>query len=162
VEPTPVGGRLTRVTRCRTLLAALVAATVLVVGGCGEEAPDAAPTAGPTATGAGGTGSQEAPGDVVSVSVRQTGGLAGIDETTTVDAVSPGARRVLALAAELPEGSADSATKVPCCDRFTYQVTVRFGDGDTTEYVTWDGDTGPVLALATSVVRGPAGASGSS
>jgi hypothetical protein len=149
-------------TRRRTLPAALVAATALVVGGCGEEARDANPSEPSSPTAAGGTGSPDAPGGVVSVTVRQTGGLAGIDETMTVTGATPGARRVLALATGLPEESADAAAKVPCCDRITYEVTVRFAGGETADYVTWDGDTGPVLALAGSVLRRSGGGSGSS
>ncbi len=141
-------------TRRRTPLAALAAVTVLVVGGCGDQAPDATPTEPSTPTAADGTGSQHPSRDVVSVTVHQTGGLAGIDETTTVEAGSPGSGRVLALAGRLRDAPPPVSKQAPCCDRITYRVSIRYADGGTAGYVTWDGDAGRVLTLATSVLSG--------
>jgi hypothetical protein len=151
------------------VLAVALLAVGVVLGGCGEQRPERAADS-PAGSVVGGTGPEDTgteppghdPGGVVSVTVRRTGGLAGVDETTTVHAGSPGARRVLDLVDGLPAAPAPVPKQAPCCDRITYRVSVRFADGGAAAYVTWDGDSGPVLALVASVMRGGGGGSGSS
>ncbi|GIG62994.1 hypothetical protein Lfu02_73660 [Longispora fulva] len=62
------------------------------------------------------------------ISVVQTGGIAGVNETYSVDRSTPNSAPILARASS-PEYLALNASYAPanpCCDRFTYQVTVNY------------------------------------
>lgn len=135
---------------------ACLATLALALSACAGVSADGASDRAATAGGAAGS-DLTSPGQVTSVIVRRTGGLAGIDDTTTVGDDDASAGPVLAMAAMLPAPAASGAAVAPCCDRISYRVRVRYGTDKTVTYVTWDGDAGPVLRLATAVLDATGG-----
>jgi hypothetical protein len=111
-------------------LAVAVILLALGTGGCGADR----------------TSWPESPSDgssvatVESVTVRQSGGIAGIDQTWRVSADTPGVARVLAAAGD--EALRAAATGTPatdlCCDLFQYDITIRYSDGLTVRLRTTD------------------------
>ena len=143
----------------RGLLTGLLACVVVAsVSGCGQPgAGDAEePPSGTTTTADGGVGTGAGTGAVTAVTVRQSGGLAGVDESDTVTDDVAGAGPILAKAAALPKPSGKDLVKAPCCDFITYQVSVRYTDGTTASYVTWDGGPRRVLDVAMAVLSAAA------
>jgi len=160
-EPGLVPRRHTCVTGGRTtaLLAAGIATLVLALSGCGQARSDA--TADPPADATSPTGAGDEAGGsataITAVTVRETGGLMGVDDSTTVAEGADRAGAVFATAAMLPEPAQHGPPAAPCCDLVTYRVTVHYANGDTNTYVTWDGDPGQVLLLARAVLKAPGG-----
>ena len=135
---------------------------VLLVSGCADQSADDASgggDAGDTATdgateGAttkppGGAGSMLAVGGV---QVERGGGITGGTETFRLHVDDPGAPDVLAQAATLPTEDDGKVSETPCCDIFTYTVTVQYAGGQTAQFHTYDGDQGPVFRLAMDVL----------
>ncbi len=161
-EPAAVPCRHTRVTgrRATALLAAVLATLLLVLSGCGQARSDATADPRPDATSPTDGGAGEPGGSataITAVTVRETGGLMGVDDSTTVAEGADRAGAVFATAAMLPEPARRGPPEAPCCDLVTYRVTVHYVNGDTNTYVTWDGDAGPVLLLAKAVLKVPGG-----
>ncbi|WP_412542810.1 protealysin inhibitor emfourin [Longispora sp. K20-0274] len=93
--------------------------------------------------------SAAAPARAQSVTLEQTGGLAGVQRRFTVDTSTPGARRdpLLATVAR-PDFLALEPSYVSgntCCDRFVYELTVRYPDGRVKSVVTVEGGGAPAL-----------------
>ena len=143
------------------IVLALVLA-VLLVSGCADQPADDASgggDAGDTATDIatdgsttkppGGDGSMVAVGGVL---VERGGGIAGGTETFQLPVDDPGAPDVLARAATLPTADEGEVSETPCCDIFTYTVTVQYAGGQTAQFHTYDGDEGPVFRLAMDVL----------
>ena len=167
-EPPAVPRRLTLVTgRRRTaLLAACLATLVLAVPGCGQWAADgsdgsdgsdsaADQAAGATSPGTGGDEAGGAALAITAVTVRLTGGLSGVDDSTTLTDEADRSGEVFAMAAMLPQPVRGGPAEAPCCDLISYRVTVRFANGDTNTYVTWDGGPAQALLLARAVLKVP-------
>jgi hypothetical protein len=124
-------------------VALLVApACLLLVTACGSENTDS----GGLPTTPASTGQVEA----TVVTVHRTGGIAGVDDSWTVRANSPGdlsppaAAAVLRIASS-PAFQAVEPTKPTqvCCDFFTYDVTVSYSDGSHIRLQTDDSSSQP-------------------
>lgn len=116
-------------------VAVLAALLTLVAGACGAESEDD-PTPDDGASAPTSTGPQVS---VESVTVQQSGGIAGIDQTWHVTGSTPGAEQVFAAAQDeaLRDAAASKSTQI-CCDFFVYDIVIRFSDGDTLRLATSD------------------------
>lgn len=135
----------------RRQLAALGALLALAALGCGAEAGDDARPGDPRST-ATATSTSLQP---ESVTVRQGGGIAGVDRSWRVTSDTPGADRVFAAAQDGALQAAAGRTSSPiCCDFFVYSILVRYSDGQTLQIVTSDGVERPpaVEALLDAVL----------
>ncbi|GIG59009.1 hypothetical protein Lfu02_33810 [Longispora fulva] len=93
--------------------------------------------------------SAAAPARAQSVTLEQTGGLAGVQRRFTVDTSTSDARRdpLLATVAR-PDFLALDPSYVSddsCCDRFVYELTVRYPNGSVKSVVTVEGGGAPAL-----------------
>ena len=110
--------------------------SALVAGGCGADSGSApASDRSPESSAA-------TPSDVTveSVTVRQSGGIAGVDQTWRVTSETPGSQRVFAAARN--EAVLDShGSKAPevCCDFFLYHISIQYSDGRAVQLSATDG-----------------------
>lgn len=124
-----------------------VVSLLAVVAACGSESGDD-DTAGQGTT----SGTSEQPAadqSVVSVALRQSGGLKPVSVTRvfTADAAPPkgyssaDVDAAIAAAEAFTESGAE-VTPMPqdtCCDRYEYDITITYADGSTTTVQTIDG-----------------------
>lgn len=138
-----------------SVLAALLFAGVLVLtSACATEngdrgAPSTESSTTSSTSGGDPAGQQPDPGQAVKLSFRKTGGLRGIDESTTyaVDAAPPAGsskaevRAILAAASDpgLRDVELEPVPKNACCDLQEYSVTVSYADGSSESFRTVDG-----------------------
>lgn len=121
----------------RRLVVLAAAVLALVAGGCGSESVDDA-TPGAPGSGSPSTAPQTS---VESVSLQQSGGIAGVHRTWRVTSSTPGAKQVFAAAQA--ESLQDAAAREPtpiCCDFFVYNIVIHYSDGDTLQVATSDGE----------------------
>ncbi|MGI8614257.1 MAG: hypothetical protein ACR2KL_10020 [Nocardioidaceae bacterium] len=118
-------------------LLAAVALAVLGVAACGSTSTTQPAVASPKAP-----QSSAAP-EARSVTVVQTGGLAGSHSTWRVTAGTRHSARVFTAAnkATLQPLAAHEPVTAPCCDRFSYTVVVRYADGSRLSVSTFEGDS---------------------
>jgi len=140
----------------RAAVAAVVAALVLGISGCGGET-----TEDVTAPEPGETGSTAIERAVDSVTVHQSGGLAGVRRTWQVNAGASNAERVFDAAGAngMTAAATDAsvAPTVPCCDFFVYDITIRYSDGRALRVRTSDAERRPdpaVTRLLNAVLAG--------
>jgi len=121
----------------RRRFAALSVLVALAAAGCGT-AGDPSSTSDRPSRSSPATPSQVT---VESVTVHQSGGIAGVDRTWRVSSDTPGSRRVFAVASEeaVRDSGGDKAAEV-CCDFFVYAVSVSYSDGRTVRFSTTDGE----------------------
>ncbi len=140
----------------RRLLAVLGALLMLTAGGCG---PGSGNDAGPEGPGSTAT-SPPSRVQPESVTMQQSGGIAGVERTWRVTNDTRGADRVFAAAQDDALQAAAARTSTPiCCDFFVYNILIRYSDGETLQIVTSDGaDRHPAVdALLDAVLAtGPA------
>lgn len=111
----------------RAAVTAVVAALVLGISGCGGETTEDGNAPEP-----GETGSTAIERAVDSVTVQQSGGLAGVRRTWQVKPGASNAARVFDAASAdgvAAAAAASTVATVPCCDFFVYDITVRYSDG---------------------------------
>ncbi len=135
-------------------LALLLTLLALATGGCGSQTTgDDSPQAGPSSTTTPSTG-------VTSVTVQQSGGIAGSERTWRVREGTRGAHDVFAAA---ENGRLRDVVVKPsevCCDFFSYDITITYSDGDTVRLRAVDGTRNDpaVASLLEAVLRtAPAG-----
>ena len=129
--------RLRRVARL-----AMPAACLLLVAGCGSEntnsgdSPQTSAPAGPV--------------EATVVTVHRAGGIAGVNDSWTVRANSPGDLSPAAAAAVLRIASSPAFKAIEpikptqvCCDFFRYALTVTYSDGSHTRLQTDDSSPQP-------------------
>ena len=121
----------------RAALAAVLTAVTLILAACGSGGdPGTSPGGGvPTDRPTDGP----APAEVRSVTVTQSGGVAGVLRTWRVGPGTPGSDEVFAAATREALAGTDPGIprEPPCCDLFAYEVLVRYADGGTARYVTY-------------------------
>ncbi|HET7326618.1 MAG TPA: protealysin inhibitor emfourin [Nocardioidaceae bacterium] len=150
-------------------LLALVACTVVIgIAGCGAAAPDQEPPSGRTTAAEQTTGTDDPTASAdgpVTVRVRVSGGIAGIERRYVVDTSQPPQRlseakrdRVAELAGSEAVRSFAGSHVEPgeCCDLMEYRVVIEHADGSTTRIVTNDADNPPqayaqLLSIITQV-----------
>jgi hypothetical protein len=116
-----------RRTDMRRLITAFVAAATLALTGCGSD--DADPSSSDKTNP---TESPESGPAVQSVSMTQSGGIAGIHQTWEVGPSDAGHDAVFeAASTEALEGVEGATGEPPCCDFFQFDVTVQYADGST-------------------------------
>ena len=134
----------------RRLIAILVAATALAVAGCGADDADSS----------GGNPDQNSSSDpagssrVESVAMTRTGGVAGVRESWRIGPSDRGHAAVFEAASQEQLADVEGAKgKPPCCDFFQYSLVIRYADGSTASYRTYDGGTSdPALDQLVSAV----------
>ncbi len=140
-------------------LPAVVLAALLMVTGCAGQA-DSGGDADDGATDESTSAPDQEGGSMLAVDavvVQRGGGISGAVDTFRVRLNDPDAGDVLAMAATLPkEGVPGKASEAPCCDIYSYAVTVQYASGDTARFHTYDGDAGPVHDLAMAVLEASA------
>lgn len=110
----------------RAVVAAAAVALVLSISGCGEPVDYGTTRPAPWET------STAADKTVDSVTVQQSGGLAGVRRTWQVKPGASNAARVFDAASAdgvAAAAAASTVATVPCCDFFVYDITVRYSDG---------------------------------
>ena len=109
---------------------------VIAAGGCGWNGGDApASDRSPESSAATPTGVT-----VRSVTVHQSGGIAGVDRTWRVTGDTPGSQRVFAAASNEAVVDSDGTTAPEvCCDFFVYSISIRYSDGRTVQLSATDG-----------------------
>jgi predicted small secreted protein len=168
----------------RRLITALLAAAALALTGCGSDSaeptgagadaappsesepspepeatppsePEPAPTSEPEPSPSPEPEPSTEPAtEVRSVTVTQSGGIAGGRQTWQVGPSDPGHRAVFdAAEPQALEGAKGSTGKPPCCDLFQYHVTVRYSDGTVESFRVYDGAAAdPALTHLVSAV----------
>ncbi len=139
------------------LVALPLAALLAVTSACGSTrtAPTTDEEPPSTAGSAGGSAERPAagrgPAIATSVTVAQSGGLAGIETRLRVDRDTPGAERVLRLAATVDDPPDPEQAQIPCCDMTLYRIAIVLADGTVQRVATFDGDSSDAYALVQAV-----------
>ena len=131
--------------------AASAAACLALITACGSENTDSSgnqPGQPASSSPPASTSTQSV--KATSVTVRRTGGIAGVDDTWTVKADKPGdlsshaADEVLRIASSPAFQGIDPAKPTHmCCDFFSYTVTVSYSDGSRLQIHADDGSPQP-------------------
>ncbi|MEP6526174.1 MAG: protealysin inhibitor emfourin [Nocardioidaceae bacterium] len=134
----------------RRVVAASAAACLLLITACGSQ--DTASSANQPGRDPSSSATVSSTQSVraTTVTVRRTGGIAGVDDSWTVRADKPGdlspraAAEVLRIASS-PAFRAIDPTKPTqrCCDFFSYAVSVSYSDGSQLQFHTDDGSRQP-------------------
>jgi len=136
----------------RRAFATVPVLVALAVSGCGADTGGA-----PTPDG---SRPSSAPGPseiaVESVTVYQSGGIAGVERMWRITPDSPGSGPVFAAASEeaVRDAGGHDPTEV-CCDFFLYEIEVRYTDGQSVLLSTTGGEraTPAVRTLLAAVLR---------
>jgi hypothetical protein len=138
----------------RRLIATLAAVTALTVAGCGTDNAQSSGGDTDSNSSSDSAGSSDAAAAVESVSMTQSGGIAGSRETWTVGPSDRGHAAVFDAASQQVLAGAEGAKGTPpCCDLFQYDLVIRYSDGSTASYRTYDGGTSdPALDHLVSAV----------